>query len=105
MSSIDDLPKIPTLTELFIGCNHIVSVARIANLFPELELLDARDNKIEKLQDVFAATDKLGEVVELFLKGNPCANSTRYPSSYLSIYLYLSYLSTTLSIYSIRIQY
>jgi Leucine-rich repeat (LRR) protein len=75
-----------SLTELFINNNELSSLAppktdsgkkrEISDIFPNLEILDAGNNKIADLEGVFAL-EKLAELVELVLVGNPVCSSPK----------------------------
>lgn len=70
LDNVSNFPKLKSLEEFHVAKNKLCDVEAIAELFPNLELLDLRHNSLESLQEVVAALSKLCFLSELLLEGN-----------------------------------
>jgi Leucine-rich repeat (LRR) protein len=73
LSSFSSFAPIHTLTELYISDNILTLVDGVSNLFPNLEILDVSRNQLNSFKDIFTLSKLV--LAELFLAGNPVANS------------------------------
>lgn len=65
-----------SLTELYISNNYIIRIAPLVSLFPNLEILDCSNNQLDSLEDVMKL-EKLEQLVELFIAGNPVSSTEK----------------------------
>ena len=64
------LPKLSQLEELYAAGNDFSTMAEFPTLYPMLEVLDVRQNKLQSLDNI-KPLGKLGSLNELLLESNP----------------------------------
>lgn len=64
------LPKLSQLEELYAAGNELSTMAGLPTLYPRLEVLDVRQNKLPSV-DSLKLLGKIGSLNELQLESNP----------------------------------
>jgi Leucine-rich repeat (LRR) protein len=70
LPSLSHIPKLPKLQDLHIPHNSLSSLEEAPTLFPSLELLNVKGNKLESTQSLECLV-RLRDLVEMRVDGNP----------------------------------
>ena len=74
--NLDTLPPLYSLSELHLSSNRLNNISRLLVATPNLDYLDIRNNRFETLDDLLNIFQRLPNLAEVLLSGNPCTAIT-----------------------------
>lgn len=77
-NNFQDWKSFPRLTHLYISNNNISNLENISNLFPSLEILNLKNNRIASISDLEPLKKLKETLVILKVKGNPLCSDLEY---------------------------